>query len=1280
MKTNLLHLWLISCVSLFTFSNAIGQSASCDTLYNYVNGDSFYNFSGDNGSPLGHDKLSDGTTVDAWAEPYTATSATEVRALYFAPQQAHDAGGSVKFIVYTDNSGVPGTEISSELVQMSEFTPNYYYKVEFTNPANVSGNFFVGYELYYSGTAIVDSFAIGGTFKPGGTNFTQFLNNGVWQNADDVYTIEPNSDPFVSAWDLQVLTSLAPAPTADFTVNTLTLCLGGGNFLPDGSTSTNADYFDFTLRSNDQLTIYDRQSGVTPTLTPTVVGSGQVLVLFAHGGCESVGIGGTVNVLAPISATNTTVNSTCGNDNGSITVSNPTGGSGMYSYSVDGSTPQSNATFTGLTAGSHSVIVSSSGLGCSYTMNPTVTATPQEFITVNPGATICAGETTTISASGTGTIEWFNGGTSIGSGTSLSVSPTGTTTFDATLTDGNGCADTKQVTVTVNALPTVNAGSDVNLCIGNSTSITASGASTYVWNNSLGAGATHSVNPTTLTIYEVTGTDANGCENTDQVTVTVNALPTISASNDVTICNGESALISATGGSTYSWDNGLGAGASHNVTPSTLTSYEVTGTDANGCENTDQVTVTVNALPTISAGSDLAICVGDNTTITANGGVSYIWDNSLGAGASHAVTPTGTTTYQVTGTGANGCENTSSVTVTVNPYDDASFTFNNFCELTMTNGPTNIITTGGTFSFNPVPTDGATINTTSGEISNGVNGASYTVEYTTSGSCPSTSTETVSVQSNDDPTFSYDNICLGNGLTVLPNNIATPGGTYAFFTAPTDGATINTSTGEVLNPTLGTTYAIEYTTPTGACQSSSVENITVYTAPTVSLSATVPTICMNESTDLQATGNATNYTWNNGLNNGTTHSVSPSTTTTYTVTGTDANGCTNSASQTINVNSLPIVDAGADQTVCENETVNMTATGAVSYVWDNGLGNGATQSFSATITETYTVTGTDANNCENSDQITITVNALPVVDAGQDVSICNGDQITLTANGANTYNWDNGLGAGAAHNVSPTITTTYTVTGTGLNACENTDQITVTITNIPTVNAGVDQTVCENSEVTLTATSSTGSTVIWDNGIVDGTPFTVTTSTTYTATADLNGCTATDQVVINVNPLPSVSAGNNQTACTNHDPIALTGSPAGGIFSGTGVSNNEFDPATAGIGTHTLTYAYTDGNGCENTASITITVDGCVAVVENEMNQLTVSPNPASDYIEVRVNENNSIQNIQIISLEGKVVSLEQTYVDKATIKIDVSTAAKGTYFIQLTTDYGYLTRKIIVQ
>src|SRR5690554_1004226 len=970
MKTNLLQLLLISCATFFTFSAAIGQSASCDTLYNYVNGDLFYTFSGTEGTALGHDRLSDNTTIDAWAEPYSVSSETEVRYLYFAPWKANDAGGSVTFNVYQNNGGIPGAALATEVVPMSDFTPNFYYKVEFSTPATVNGDFFVGYELEY--TYPQDSFAITGTFKPGGINYTLYKNQGVWEEVVNTYTIN-GGQPFVSAWDLQVLTSNAPAPTADYSINANTVCLGNGNFIPNATTSTNADYYRFTLWNNDVNIKYDEQFGISPTITPTVAETNQILALYAHGGCATAISAYLVDVLEPISAAHTVVNTTCGNNNGSITVNNPTGGAGTYSYSLNGNTPQSNPTFSGLASGPHTVSVLSSGLGCSYTMNVTVNNTPHELITVNTGATICAGSTTSITASGNGSIEWFDGTTSLGTGTSITVSPTTTITYTATLTDANGCKDTKSVIVTVNALPTVNAGTNTAICVGSSTNLTASGASTYSWDNALGAGATHTVNPTTLTIYEVTGTDANGCENTDQVTVTVNALPTISASNDVTICNGESALISATGGSTYSWDNGLGAGASHNVTPSTLTSYEVTGTDANGCENTDQVTVTVNALPTISAGSDLAICVGDNTTITANGGVSYIWDNSLGAGASHAVTPTGTTTYQVTGTGANGCENTSSVTVTVNPYDDASFTFNNFCELSMTNGPTNIITTGGTFSFNPVPTDGATINTTSGEISNGVNGASYTVEYTTSGSCPSTSTETVSVQSNDDPTFSYDNICLGNGLTVLPNNIATPGGTYAFFTAPTDGATINTSTGEVINPTLGTSYAVEYTTPTGACQSSSVENITVYTAPTVNLSATATTICMNEATDLQASGNAISYAWDNGLSSGTTHSVTPSSTTTYTVTRTDANGCTNSANETINVNSLPVVDAGLDQTVCENETVNMTATGAVSYAWDNGLGNGATQSITALTTQTYTVTGTDANNCENTDQITIKI-------------------------------------------------------------------------------------------------------------------------------------------------------------------------------------------------------------------------------------------------------------------------------------------------------------------
>src|SRR5690554_7987734 len=115
----------------------------------------------------------------------------------------------------------------------------------------------------------------------------------------------------------------------------------------------------------------------------------------------------------------------------------------------------------------------------------------------------------------------------------------------ATLTAANGCTDTKTVMVTANPVPTVSAGSNTTICAGEATSLTASGASSYSWNHSLGNGATHSVSPTSGTTYEVTGTDANGCENTAQVTINVNALPSVSAGSDVTICEGVATTLAA---------------------------------------------------------------------------------------------------------------------------------------------------------------------------------------------------------------------------------------------------------------------------------------------------------------------------------------------------------------------------------------------------------------------------------------------------------------------------------------------------------------------------------------------------------------------------------------------------------------------------------------------------------------------------------------------------------------------------------------------------------------
>lgn len=141
------------------------------------------------------------------------------------------------------------------------------------------------------------------------------------------------------------------------------------------------------------------------------------------------------------------------------------------------------------------------------------------------------------------------------------------------------------------------------------------------------------------------------------------------------------------------------------------------------------------------------------------------------------------------------------------------------------------------------------------------------------------------------------------------------------------------------------------------------------------------------------------------------------------------------------VNPLPIVGAGADQTVCPGISVTLTGTGASTYTWNNGVSNGV--SFVPISTSTYTVTGTSNYGCINTDQVIVTVGQFPNINAGPDVTLCSGQSTTLTATGAPYFSWNNGLGNGNNFVVSPPSTLTYTVSGTSAEGCMSTDQITV---------------------------------------------------------------------------------------------------------------------------------------------------------------------------------------------------------------------------------------------
>ena len=221
-------------------------------------------------------------------------------------------------------------------------------------------------------------------------------------------------------------------------------------------------------------------------------------------------------------------------------------------------------------------------------------------------------------------------------------------------------SDVANFTVTVLPNPLVDAGEDFAICIGEEATLTGGGAGiggVYVWDGGVVDGLPFS--PALTAVYTVIGTDVNGCINTDDIEITVNPLPIISAGPDHAICLGEMTTLSAVGvgiGGVYLWDGGVTDGVP--FSPVTTATYAVSGTDALGCTSSDNVTVTVIPLPIINAGPDFAICYGDAAILAGSGagfGGSYVWDGGVTNGVSFI--PAGTSTYAVTGTTVDGCAN-----------------------------------------------------------------------------------------------------------------------------------------------------------------------------------------------------------------------------------------------------------------------------------------------------------------------------------------------------------------------------------------------------------------------------------------------------------------------------------------------------------------------------------------------------------------------------------------------------------------------------------------------
>ncbi len=362
------------------------------------------------------------------------------------------------------------------------------------------------------------------------------------------------------------------------------------------------------------------------------------------------------------------------------------------------------------------------------------------------------------------------------------------------------------------------------------------------------------------------------------------------------------------------------------------------------------------------------------------------------------------------------------------------------------------------------------------------------------------------------PTLSIagtNTVCSGQNINLTGSGAST----YTWSTS-------SNSNSIVVSPTINTTYSVMGTAPNG-CQNTATFSVAVL-SPTLSLFGG-STICSGSSITQTVTG-ANSYSWSSGSTNSVVV-LTPTVTSSYTVTGTDGNGCTASLIKTITVNSLPTLTINGFNSACIGSTLTEVVTGAQTYTWNTGS-NSPTISITPTITTNYTVSGTDINGCSNTIVKTITVNALPSMTISGSNSVCIGSAISQTISGASNYTWSSGQTTSTVI-LTPTITTTYTVLGVDVNTCTNSISKSITVNQLPIVNANSSNSVIcgppYQQTATLTATGAT--TYTWStstNGSIVAISPSVTTSYTVTGT-DNNGCTNTFVITQSVSTCANIS-------------------------------------------------------------------------------------------------------------------------------------------------------------
>lgn len=681
------------------------------------------------------------------------------------------------------------------------------------------------------------------------------------------------------------------------------------------------------------------------------------------------------------------------------------------------------------------------------------------------------------------------------------------TTFYVLATDGNGCKYTKSYDVAKIDKPIITLIADEFVCYGSKTTISVKGATSYVWKND---GSTKNYRTDVITqdtIFSVVGI-ANGCQMENSIDIYVRQLPNIkittsnadSKEESNEICKGQGRInLTGVGGVTgkYVWstketkDNIV-------VSPANTTTYSVVGEDRYGCQNSADTVVVVHPIPVVTIEGVNEMCEKDSFELVAKSTdafeiVDYSWTGYPDFDGKETLKAivTSDKTFYVRVTDVHNCYNDASHRVDAKAYPVLTLEAPSY----VCYGNSAIISAKGASTYKWVSEKDVTQRSF---VDIPQKDTTYVVHGTSNG-C--TSIDSIMVMVKELPNIEIESegginsICINDSIVLKGKG----GETYTWNT----GASSNQI---VVHPLVETEYTVIGKDANG-CTNNAEFTVAVNALPVFSIKGK-ELVCEGDVDTLWIDGDVATYTWvshSDFVGDTLEHAINNDTI--FRVKATNENGCVSYQTKTVKTKKYPNVFINAPLAVCDGSVATLTATGAATYVWEDGRTN---NSISDTITEakTYVVYGT-TNGCTTEKSAIVRKWDLPNVKiSGQRNEMCFGQSIYLQASGASSYIWSNGSTQSGV-SVSPTTTTDYILIGKSINNCESRDTFTVKVNSLPKVIIDGDPTVCENERGLLIAKGATS--YAWTNGEQGDTIRPIITSTqnfTVVGTDD-NGCSAT---------------------------------------------------------------------------------------------------------------------------------------------------------------------------